>query len=274
MQPELERLRRQLLIGLNLPRALSLWKDDFGSAAAILCALTDLHLRLGGDVAATMESLADEIERRAEAEGTGRAHTAGARLSARMVALLPLVFVPLVPAVSAGGGGPADLAAFLGGVGLALVGMRWVARLMPESPSSDEVAMLATVAGAALRAGVSWPAVWDAFAGCGLHLTPHLQAVSRVGALTGRWTDSLAASRDEGLRMLGQELRAAERLGSAMAPTLDRFVRTRANERRELFEADLRRAPVRMVLPLTLCILPSFALLTVVPMLRGMDLHP
>ena len=35
------------------------------------------------------------------------------------------------------------------------------------------------------------------------------------------------------------------------------------------FEAEMRKAPVRMVLPLTLCILPSFGFLPLAPFLRG-----
>lgn len=79
--------------------------------------------------------------------------------------------------------------------------------------------------------------------------------------------DGVLHALGEGVRPLVAALRTAHRDGTRLGPTLERVAAdARATERRRAEEA-ARRVPVRMLLPLVLCTLPAFALLTVVPLL-------
>lgn len=67
------------------------------------------------------------------------------------------------------------------------------------------------------------------------------------------------------LRPLTDALRTSNRLGTPTAPALARLAtEVRADVRRRA-EARARTVPVRLCFPLVLCVLPAFALLTVVP---------
>jgi tight adherence protein C len=60
-------------------------------------------------------------------------------------------------------------------------------------------------------------------------------------------------------------LATADRYGLPLAPVLDRLADEARAQRRRLAEADARELPVRLAFPLVCCTLPSFAVLTVVP---------
>jgi tight adherence protein C len=62
-------------------------------------------------------------------------------------------------------------------------------------------------------------------------------------------------------------LATADRYGLALAPVLDRLADEARAQRRRLGEAQARELPVRLAFPLVCCTLPSFAVLTVVPLL-------
>jgi tight adherence protein C len=68
---------------------------------------------------------------------------------------------------------------------------------------------------------------------------------------------------------IADALAAADRSGLPLGPVLERLAaEARASRRRQL-EADARRLPVRLGVPLVVCTLPSFVLLTVVPIGLG-----
>jgi Flp pilus assembly protein TadB len=68
-------------------------------------------------------------------------------------------------------------------------------------------------------------------------------------------------------RALAQVLADHLRYGVALTPALERLSLELRLDRRRRAEVAARRVPVRLLGPLVLCILPSFALLTVVPLL-------
>ncbi len=75
------------------------------------------------------------------------------------------------------------------------------------------------------------------------------------------------------LRPLTDALRTSTRLGTPAAPALARLSgEVRADVRRRA-EARARTVPVRLVFPLVVCVLPAFALLTVVPAVLA-GFHP
>jgi Flp pilus assembly protein TadB len=107
------------------------------------------------------------------------------------------------------------------------------------------------------------------------HTAAALRTVTQACA-RGRSFDE--AMRDLGtgvatLRPLTDALRTSTRLGTPAAPALARLaVEVRADVRRRA-ETRARTVPVRLCFPLVLCVLPAFALLTVVPAVLS-GFHP
>jgi len=71
---------------------------------------------------------------------------------------------------------------------------------------------------------------------------------------------------DEAMRPLASALASAERYGVPLGSTLERLALESRLARRRRAEEVARRLPVQMLFPLVLCILPAFALLSVVPL--------
>jgi len=96
-----------------------------------------------------------------------------------------------------------------------------------------------------------------------------LDAVVRSTALGSSFDGALqeAAHRTPAVRRLTETLRTSARLGTPAAAALGRLAQeVRADVRRRA-EAHARTVPVRLLFPLVFCVLPAFALLTVVPVL-------
>ncbi len=74
------------------------------------------------------------------------------------------------------------------------------------------------------------------------------------------------------VRPLAAVLTAAARDGDPLAPALDRLAESLRRARQHRAEVAARRLSVQLLPPLVLCVLPAFALLTVVPLLLG-SLH-
>lgn len=100
-------------------------------------------------------------------------------------------------------------------------------------------------------------------------LADELEVARRQVALGAPWRSSLRqVSERTGLpelRRLSVTLERSERLGSPVASQLRRLARDVRDERRLRSEERARRAPVAMLFPLVLCILPAFVLAAVVP---------
>ncbi len=69
----------------------------------------------------------------------------------------------------------------------------------------------------------------------------------------------------EPLRLLVRPLVDSLRYGSALGSALEKAAAAARGERRRQAEASARRVPLRLLFPLTLCVLPAFVLLTIVP---------
>jgi len=68
-------------------------------------------------------------------------------------------------------------------------------------------------------------------------------------------------------------LLSVDRDGQSIANVLDRLSSESRAQRRRQLDADIRRLPVRLTIPLACCILPSFVLLGVVPMIATALVH-
>lgn len=145
-------------------------------------------------------------------------------------------------------------------------------RIRAERRLADRLAREVAVAVDLVAVGVA--------AGCTPYLAVDLcaqWAPPLIGsALTGAMrATSVGHSFDDALRELGAEtpalrgltdtLRTSVRLGAPVAPALARLATEVRADLRRRAEARARTVPVRLCFPLVACILPAFALLTVVP---------
>jgi pilus assembly protein TadC len=188
-----------------------------------------------------------------------------------MVGGLPLVAIPLVPLGRAPlFDGPGMLLSILG-LMLTTGGMVWMLRLVPRPPDGDEpVALFLDHVAASLRAGAPLASALEVACGVTSGELRELLARARRQAALGRtWPDALEAVGLGGSDGVGSALRRAERLGTPPAAALEAIAEGRRRAAMHDFERRVRRAPVLMVLPLVLCVLPAFGLLAIVPFLRG-----
>ena len=68
---------------------------------------------------------------------------------------------------------------------------------------------------------------------------------------------------------LCEALLASERDGIAVGPLLERLSAVTRQQRRQQLDAAARQLPIRMAIPLVVCVLPSFVLLGVLPLFMG-----
>jgi tight adherence protein B len=273
LRPELERVARRARLGAPLGYVLGPLSDVLGSDADALVALVEGHARLGGDAARAVLGLAASLDRRADSIRAARAAAAGARLSGRLVAALPLLVVPVLPLARAPLLDGVGVALLAGGVTLAIGGVVAIERLVPDPPREDGAALVADAVAGALRAGVGLGAALEAVAAHAPNdVAVPLRRALRMAHLGGSWTRALAGVGDQSLGELAGVIESAERFGLPSADALEEHAQRVRSARLRAYESTLRRAPVVMVVPLTLFVLPSFVLLGIAPFLRGLSL--
>lgn len=86
-----------------------------------------------------------------------------------------------------------------------------------------------------------------------------------LGAGLAEGLDTLTTFLGEPVRGLGAALSDALRYGAPVADSLDRLAEEARLDRQRRVERAARRAPVHLLFPLVLCILPAFVLLTLAP---------
>ena len=272
MTAELTAVAARLRLGDTTVGSLTPLREPFGTDHPSLVTVVGLASDLGGDASLMLERLARVIEKRDDSSAAGRSASAGAVLSARMVAGLPLAFLPLTPAARAplfDGIGIAILAA---GMTLAAVGMWWINRVVPRPPMADDpAASVAELTSALLAGGASLSSCLRRVAEAHWPVgTDELRAAARRVALGAAWSRALAFSSDDGFRDLGATTERAGHMGLPIGDALVSFAERRRARVQHEFEAATRKAPVAMVVPLVLCVLPSFGLLALAPFLRGL----
>lgn len=272
LRPALVRLARRIRLGTPISTGVRVLEPQFGEDAAALAVVVALHARLGGRVDHMLQAVAAAIDRRREALASARATSAGAKLSARLIAGLPLAFVPLAPSASGPRLDEAGVLLLAMGALLAIGGMTWIARLLPRPDLCDDgPAVIADLLASLLKGGATLEVVLDAVAESAPHgLAPQMKRAQRRVRLGESWPAALRRSEEEGLRALGSRIREAQRLGVPISSSLEGFATTRRLAVATQFEVKSRRAAVLMMIPLALCVLPSFVLLAVAPFLRGL----
>ncbi len=91
----------------------------------------------------------------------------------------------------------------------------------------------------------------------------------RAGSPLAVELDRIAASQGAPVLALVGVVRAAALDGAPLAPALDRLADELRADRRRHAEAEARRLPVKLLLPLVCCALPALVLLSIVPLVVG-----
>jgi hypothetical protein len=237
-----------------------------GEPAAGAAPVVRACLETGGHAATFFDRVARLLDIHETQGIAGRNAGAGARLSARMIAGFPLAFIPFTPR------DPAGLLVALVGIGLGIAGFKWISKLVPRPASSlDPATLLAFLIAATARAGVEPRALLLALTHEGR--VPGDDALARAGTLMRfglPWYVALARCRDPALEELAGAVEVSAMRGVPVADALETYAGARMTAARNRLDAGSRRAPVLMVLPLVLCVLPSFILLAMAPFLRSL----
>ena len=261
---------RAVALGSPPEEAFARAEASLGPPARSLARCFALHRCTGGSLPLLLERVADAVEQTAAEGRTSRAATSGARLSARLVAGLPLAFALLTSGGTPWRAGAAGVAVVVIGIALAALGLWWVGRLVPGSaPGDDPAASLADDLAVALRGGIGLLAALEAAAANPPPgLEQELGRARRRVVLGEHWVAALRHG-DGPLTALVDVVARCRTWGLPAAGPLNEWAAARratvATERQRA----LRRAPVLMVVPLTVCVLPAFALLAFGPFVLG-----
>ena len=253
---------RRARLGYPMSRCLEPLGPVFGDDFPYLLRCLGTTAEAGADWARELDRLAEAIRARAAREREASIAAAGATLSARTIAVLPFLMLPVaVKQLS----DPAVAMSVVAGVALGYVGYRWLRRIVPSPPADDPTAALADEVAASVTAGMSLDrALRDA-----VSRRHELASSVRKVDLGASWADVLASSSPE----IAGALVDASRTGTPVAASLRRRASEIRRRRAQSFQNRVQRAPIRMVIPLVCCILPSFILVAIVPLLRGLA-HP
>lgn len=231
----------------------------------------------GGPAAEVLDRCAERLRARAADRREVRLQSAPARLSARVMTLVPAITLGLLTATAPGVRShlttTPGIAVLMAGAVLNLAGWWWMRRLITGGTRRDdpvghlaepiESIMLAVRAGRSL--GTAVETVADT---ADPVVAPHL--IELRWRVVHGWTlaDALAGLGDR----LGARGRAmidglvtAERYGGPLLTVLDRMISDIDADRRDRAAGLARTLPIRLSAPLVLCTLPSFVLIALAP---------
>ncbi|MDQ3646812.1 MAG: type II secretion system F family protein [Actinomycetota bacterium] len=268
----LRKLANEIVLGRRPLEALAAARPVLGADLDAVAVAVSIHMRTGADLALMVDRIAQRLDEKQERWGAARASSAAAGLSSKVVAALPLFFIPLMPGRPAATAPGATIATLLG-ILLAAAGLVWVRRLTPAPPGTDPpAAVVADVVAIGLRAGAGASLILEALAGAP-GADPSLRRAERSARLGQPWPRALAAVDPDGragFRDLGVVLQRSEALGLPASTALDRFSATLRTRDALEFDRKVKRAPVLMVVPLALCILPGAGLVALGPFIGGL----
>ena len=266
VHPHLREVSRRLRLGADTPTAVRPL-NAFDIDGAAICRVIISHATHGGSLASSLRAVAADMEERDRLAHESRAASAAARLSGRLLGALAIGSLILISMWRGAPVGSVVTSSIAAGA-LAACGTAWMRRLQPDIPASDHpVAAVAELAAGLMTGGMS-PGVALEVACAGQGVVGMGSVIRRV-RLGMSWTASLALSPDPAMRSLGTTLRRALDEGLPVRESLTRLAADLREQRRRQCALQARRAPVMLVLPLTLCFLPAFGLVMVVPLLRA-----
>lgn len=156
------------------------------------------------------------------------------------------------------------------GIGVALnrIGATWIdwlSRRAMRAPPEETVVLTGHLA-VSLRAGhsvIDSIGRWRNLTPTGTAVADAIAAGETLSEALGLLPDTTAAAR------LAQSIRSTFRDGTPVITTVHQLVADVRHETQRHTEAQMRRLPAQLSLPLVLCVLPSFLLLTIAPIAFG-----
>lgn len=258
--PTVRKIGRSARLGAPLEQCL---RPLAAESETFVRAIT-MHASNGGSLARTLRILTAALEEREELAHEARAAASATALSTRLLAGLGLASALLLPAWQRA---PLGILVMTSGAALLLAGLGtiWMRKLQPRRPSEDHpIAAIADLVSALLDAGLTLSAALE------LACPSRLQACRRLVRLGMGWPDALARSGLDGSAAFADVLRRTHSTGVPAASALRHLAAGLREERRRRYVLATKRAPVMLVLPLTLCYLPAFGLVMVGPLLGGL----
>ena len=244
------------------------------TAASVALACRFSH-GLGAPMADILDAIGDSIDDGQSVAEARRVASAGPLMSARVLAVLPLVGITCALALGASpwqfytGGTVGRICALLGAAAW-VVGIASCRRILERARSTDEdtdPALACDLAAAGLACGAAIPRVLDALAAaCARESLAWTAQALRLGV---SWADAWEET-PEWTRPLRDALESSWTSGSAPETML---ARSASWERRSrLAEAKTRaeELSVRLVGPLGVCFLPAFLALGIAPLLASL----
>lgn len=211
---------------------------------------------------------AQNIRQRASSKREMSTMLATARGSLRVLSWSPVVLAVLLLLSSQSArsfmfGSRVGLVLGLVGVGLHLVGRAWMSRLFVEPPESHDIHLIESFA-TSLAAGYGVPQA--------IALLPQWSNDDRVHRAANRLPFGLHEALHE-LRGVSADttsavdlIEGAARDGLPVAKSLEEFADDLRTRRSEEYRAHIRTMSVKANIPLVTCILPSFILLALAPL--------
>jgi tight adherence protein B len=194
-----------------------------------------------------------------------------AQLSARLLSMLPFVLLGGAMMVSSqfrsSLWSPIVLCPLVIGVVLNRIGWRWITSLIAQAvhDQPDDIGQLTEHLCVSLRTGLSMTLACERW-GSVSPIGNSVADLIRAGAPLEEALLPLASRHPISGKNLGHTIVEAERDGLPILDTVMRLATDHRSERRRQIDTRIRQLPTRLSIPLVLCVLPSFLLLSVAPL--------
>lgn len=253
---ELQRIAELVDEGMSVPDAL---REGDGPEWRVLSAAWSIAVRSGAPLGAALERIAGALTALEQLRARRSVILAGPRATMFTVAALPVIalllgstlgFDPMPVLVT-----PFGVALLVMGAALLAAGVLWARAMQNGVAGGDHVA------------GLECELVWVALKGGVDPRRARVMAVTAVDNAGAEWISFQSFCDDSAL---GRTLRAARASGVPLATMLveeAKAIRARAHTD---LERDAEKLGVRILVPLATCVLPSFVLVGVVPVILAM----
>jgi len=233
--------------------------------------LIESALVLGNFVPSALDQAASVLRDRAACQAELTVAASQVRLSARLLSTLPFLLlggaILLSPQFRSGMWSPIVVLSLCIGVALNRIGWRWISSLISRAVSGepDDIGELTEHLCVSLRAGL--PMVYACERWRTMSLTGSAVAdLIAKGAPLEEALLPLTTSHQITGKNLGHIIVEAERDGLPIMETVTRLAADHRTEQRRQIDTRIRQLPTRLSIPLVFCVLPSFLLLSVAPL--------
>lgn len=268
-----EELRNQLQLGDDITTALS--KKSFDHLEARFIQLLQHSLVHGSFIPQALEQSASILREEAQHHQNMRSAAAQARSTVRLLSLLPFIVLVVLlvasPSTRQELTTAPSLVLVVLGVILNRAGWSWVqamvARAARTTPSLSS--QLSDAVSIALRAGIPLRQAIEMWA---VNHDSYLAAQLTTGTAFADALNEFAQRHRGDAHVITRVFIDADRDGLPVADTVHRLSTEMRMQRRHASDIRIRQLPTQLALPVVFCVLPSFILLTVLPLVVA-NLH-